>query len=46
MVDVINRDRRAKIVTIEDPVEFVHENLRSIVVQQEVGTDALSFARR
>src|SRR5208283_25173 len=30
-------------VTIEDPVEFVHENLRSIIVQQEVGTDVLSF---
>lgn len=43
MVDVINRERRAKIVTIEDPVEFVHENRRSIVVQQEVYTDVPSF---
>jgi twitching motility protein PilT len=43
MIDMINRNRRAKIVTIEDPVEFVHENLRSIVVQQEVGTDVRSF---
>ena len=43
MIDLINRNRRAKIVTIEDPVEFVHENLRSIIVQQEVGTDVRSF---
>jgi twitching motility protein PilT len=43
MIDSINRSRRCKIVTIEDPVEFVHENQRSIVVQQEVLTDAKSF---
>jgi twitching motility protein PilT len=43
MIDVINHERRAKIVTIEDPVEFVHDNIRSIIVQQEVGTDVRSF---
>jgi twitching motility protein PilT len=43
MIDAINRNRRAKIVTIEDPVEFVHENERSIIIQQEVGTDVRSF---
>ena len=43
MIDCINRQRRAKIVTIEDPIEFVHENQRSIVVQQEVMTDVRSF---
>jgi twitching motility protein PilT len=43
MIDVINRERRAKIVTIEDPVEFVHDNNRSIIVQQEVYTDTPSF---
>jgi twitching motility protein PilT len=43
MVDLINRERRAKIVTIEDPVEFVHENQRSIIVQQEVYIDTPSF---
>lgn len=43
MVDCINRQRRAKIVTIEDPIEFVHENQRSIVIQQEVLTDVHSF---
>ena len=45
MIDLINHNRRAKIVTIEDPVEFVHDNLRSIIVQQEVGTDVRSFPR-
>jgi twitching motility protein PilT len=43
MVDLINHNRRAKIVTIEDPVEFVHDNVRSIIVQQEVGTDVRNF---
>ncbi len=45
MVDLINRGRRCKIVTIEDPIEFVHENQRAIVVQQEVMTDVRSFNR-
>jgi twitching motility protein PilT len=43
IVDLINRSRRAKIVTIEDPVEYVHSNQSSIVVQQEVFTDTPSF---
>ncbi len=43
MIDSINRTRRAKIVTIEDPIEFVHENHRSVVIQQEVATDVRSF---
>src|SRR5579859_4893445 len=45
MVDVINSERRCKIVTIEDPIEFVHQNKRAIVVQQEVLTDVRSFNR-
>jgi twitching motility protein PilT len=45
MVDRINQERRCKIVTIEDPIEFVHENKRAIVVQQEVLTDTHSFNR-
>ncbi|HZZ41759.1 MAG TPA: PilT/PilU family type 4a pilus ATPase [Tepidisphaeraceae bacterium] len=43
MVNLINRERRAKIITIEDPVEFEHDNINSIVVQQEVYTDTPSF---
>ena len=45
LVDLINEERRCKIVTIEDPIEFVHENKRAIVVQQEVLTDVRSFNR-
>ena len=45
MVDVINSERRCKIVTIEDPIEFVHGNKRAIVVQQELLTDVRSFNR-
>jgi twitching motility protein PilT len=43
MVNLINRERRAKIITIEDPVEFEHDNVNSIVIQQEVYTDTPSF---
>ena len=45
MVNVINEERRCKIITIEDPIEYVHENKRAIVVQQEVLTDTHSFNR-
>ena len=45
MVDLINTERRCKIVTIEDPIELVHANRRAIVVQQEVLTDVRSFNR-
>jgi twitching motility protein PilT len=45
LVDLINSERRCKIVTIEDPIEFVHANKRAIVVQQEVLTDVRSFNR-
>ena len=45
MVDLINSERRCKIVTIEDPIEYVHDNKRAIVVQQEVLTDTRSFDR-
>jgi twitching motility protein PilT len=45
LIDVINRERRCKVVTIEDPIEFVHRNDRAIIVQQEVLTDTHSFHR-
>lgn len=44
MIDLINASRRAKIVTIEDPVEFDHRHRRSIITQIEVGTDTNTFA--
>ena len=43
MVDYINRHRKKKIVTIEDPIEFLHRDLDSIVIQREVGTDTQGF---
>lgn len=43
LIHSINRQRRAKIITIEDPIEFVHTSDRGIVVQQEVLTDVPSF---
>lgn len=45
LIDLINRERRCKIVTIEDPIEYVHSNQRAIVVQQEVLSDTHSFDR-
>jgi twitching motility protein PilT len=45
LIDLINQERRCKIVTIEDPIEFVHQNKRAIIVQQEVLTDTHSFNR-
>jgi twitching motility protein PilT len=45
MIDLINHERRCKIVTIEDPIEYVHQNQRAIIVQQEVLSDTRSFSR-
>ena len=45
LIDLINSERRCKIITIEDPIEYVHERKRAIVVQQEVHTDVKSFAK-
>lgn len=43
MIDLINREKRARIITIEDPIEFVHTHKRSIVIQREVESDTRSF---
>ncbi|MBI4623435.1 MAG: PilT/PilU family type 4a pilus ATPase [Verrucomicrobia bacterium] len=43
LINLINHERRCKIVTIEDPIEYVHENNLAIIVQQEVLTDTRSF---
>lgn len=45
LVNKINAEKPAHILTIEDPIEFVHENQRSLVLQREVGRDAPSFAQ-
>ncbi|MHC4874570.1 MAG: type IV pilus twitching motility protein PilT [Planctomycetota bacterium] len=44
IVDHINQTRSCHIVTIEDPIEFVHTNKKAVVNQREVGTDTKSFA--
>ena len=43
MIDHINVTRAASIVTIEDPIEFVHFDKRSIIGQREIGVDTLGF---
>jgi twitching motility protein PilT len=45
MIDAINRERACHILTIEDPIEYVHQHKRSAVNQRELGTDTNSFAR-
>ncbi len=45
MLDVLNRTVPKHIVTIEDPIEFLHRDDKSIINQREVGTDTVSFAR-
>ena len=43
MLDKINRERRGHIITVEDPIEFIHKHQGCIVNQREVGTDTKSF---
>lgn len=44
MIDKINRERCGHIITVEDPIEFIHRHRKCIVNQREVGTDTKSFA--
>lgn len=43
MIDVINRDRAVHIITIEDPIEYVHANQRAVVEQREIEVDTPDF---
>jgi len=43
LIDHANRTRKAHIMTIEDPIEFIHPNHQSVVNQREVGADTKSF---
>jgi twitching motility protein PilT len=45
IIDEINRYYSRHIITIEDPVEFVHQNINSIITQREVGVDTPEFAQ-
>ncbi|NLG84478.1 MAG: PilT/PilU family type 4a pilus ATPase, partial [Firmicutes bacterium] len=44
LVDIINNERSAHLITLEDPIEFLHHHKKSIVNQREIGTDSKSFA--
>jgi len=44
IIDLINESRALHIITIEDPIEFVHPNKKSLIHQREIGSNATSFA--
>ena len=44
LIDVINASREEHIMTVEDPIEFLHSHKKCIVNQRELGSDAVSFA--
>jgi twitching motility protein PilT len=43
MIDYVNQNRRNRIITIEDPIEFIHSNKNSLVAQRELGGDTPTF---
>jgi len=45
IIDKINRERQEHILTIEDPIEFMHSHKKSVVQQREVGQDTVTFGR-
>ncbi len=45
MLDYINKNMAKHIITVEDPVEFVHYSKKSLINQRELGTNTMSFAR-
>jgi twitching motility protein PilT len=45
MVNEINKNSKKHIITIEDPIEYVHKDVQSIVQQREIGTSTLNYAR-
>lgn len=45
MIDIINSSRSCHIITIEDPIEYMHQHKKSIIEQREVGIDTLGFGR-
>ncbi|MFH2138585.1 MAG: type IV pilus twitching motility protein PilT [Candidatus Omnitrophota bacterium] len=45
MIDLINRERACRIIIIEDPIEYIHEHKKSVIIQREVYQDTRSFAK-
>jgi len=44
MIDIVNENRNCHIITIEDPIEFIHEDKKSIIDQREIGSDTITFS--
>ncbi len=44
LIDIINRNQSAHIITLEDPIEYIHRHNRSIVNQREIGADSINYA--
>ena len=44
LINMINENRKEHIITLEDPIEYLHQHMNSIVNQREIGFDTLSFA--
>ena len=44
LIDIVNREKAVHIMTVEDPIEFLHQHKRAVVNQREVGEDTKSFA--
>ncbi|HWR60608.1 MAG TPA: type IV pilus twitching motility protein PilT [Clostridia bacterium] len=44
MIDLINSEKKYHILTLEDPIEYLHKHKKSIVNQREMGNDSMSFA--
>jgi len=44
MIDIINNNRACHIITVEDPIEYIHTNKKALIEQREVGIDTKSFA--
>ncbi len=44
LIDIINSERACHVITLEDPIEYLHKHRKSMINQREVGTDTKSFA--
>lgn len=44
IIDIVNTDRDCHVITVEDPIEYMHRHKKSMVNQREIGTDTASFA--
>src|SRR5215467_62034 len=45
MIDFMNRNRNDHVITIEDPIEFVHQDKKCVLSQREIGHDSMNFAQ-